>query len=138
MRLWAEGYTQKAIGERFGINDRAVSAIIQRERIKMHAYDRDELIQREIAFLDDLRTRAIEIANQPGTPVTAGKDGNLVIDPDTGTVVRSKTEQIAAMREARGTSQDMRRLCGLDQPVKTETTGQIRYEILGVSPDELK
>lgn len=137
LRLWAQGWTFQKIGDHFGISNQAVSAIIQRERAKMGPFSRDELIQREITFLDDLRQMALKIAEEPGNPVTSGKDGDVVRDPDTGAVVRSRAEQISAMKEARGTSQDIRRLTGLDQPARQETDATIRYQVVGVDPATL-
>lgn len=137
MRMWAQGARGVDIAKKFGISKQMVSETIKREQAKLGPWSRDELIKREMAFLDDLRQMALEIAKEPGNPVTSGKDGDVVRDPDTGKVVRTRSEQISAMKEARGTSQDLRRLTGLDQPAKTETDATVRYEVVGLDPADL-
>lgn len=138
VHLWVSGWTQVRIAERFGMSDKTVSAIITRERAKMKIGDRQALVERETAFLDRVRTMAMEIADQAPAPVTAGKDGDVVRDPATGEVVRDHGGRLAGMKEARETSRDLRKLLGLDQPTQSVVTETVRYEVVGLSDEDLE
>lgn len=138
VHLWVSGWTQVRIAKRFGMSDKTVSAIITRERAKMKIGDRQALVERETAFLDRVRTMAMEIADQAPAPVTAGKDGDVVRDPETGEVVRDHGGRLAGMKEARETSRDLRKLLGLDQPTQSVVTETVRYEVVGLSDEDLE
>lgn len=138
IHLWVSGLTQEAIGKRVGLDRRTVSAIITRERAKMKIGDRQSLVEREVAFLDEVRGMAMEIADQAPAPVTAGKDGDVVRDPATGEVVRDHAGRLAGMKEARETSRDLRKLLGLDQPTQSVVTETVRYEVVGLSDEDLE
>lgn len=128
---------QTAIAERLDISQQRVSQIIAQERRNLTNGDRQALIEREIAFLDHLRQMAMQVAEGKAVPVTAGKDGDILYDPEDNAVVRDHSGRLAAIARAQATSQDLRRLLGLDQPVKTEVTGGVRYEIVGVDPADI-
>jgi DNA-binding CsgD family transcriptional regulator len=136
LRLWTTGHTQTAIGKRYGLTQQRVQQIIERERRTIGDTDRQRIIEREIAFLDQIRRTAMDIADVTPAPATTPK-GDLVVDPDDGRIVRDHSERLAALARAQATSQDLRRLLGLDQPVKAELSGGVRYEIVGVDPRDL-
>lgn len=121
-RAYVTGKTQEAIAEELGIDQSTVSRAIAAVRASIPEADKQSLVQREIDFLDVLRARAIEISNLAAAPVTAGKDGNVVHDPETGAVVRDYSGQLAAMREARAAHERMTKLLGLDAPAKVDVT----------------
>lgn len=139
MHLWASGWTQKQIGERFGVTQQAITRIIDRlnreSRIKP-----EDLVAREVAFLDDMRRQAMAIVDSDPAPVTAGKDGDIVRDPESGEIVRDHSGRLAAMREARATSESLRKLVGLDAPTRTKNDNVdiVRYEIVGVESENLE
>lgn len=131
------GVRQEDIAEQFGLSQPRVSEIICNARARVRPDDRQALIEREMAFLDELRREAMEIAGQKPAPVTAGKDGEVVTDPETGEVVRDHSGRLAAMARAQATSADLRKLLGLDAPARTEVSGGVRYEIVGVDPEAI-
>lgn len=138
LRLWMTGLSQRAIGEQYGISQQRVHEIVRDERAKIPKDDRESLIEREIMFLDHLRRTVMEIAESGAAPVTAGKDGDVVIDPETGEVVRDHTGRLAAINQARQTSVDLRKLLGLDSATKVEATTHITYSVEGMDPEALK
>jgi hypothetical protein len=123
-RAYVTGKTQEAIAEELGIDQSTVSRALAAVRASIPEEDKQALVQREIDFLDVLRARAIEISNLTAAPVTAGKDGDVVLDPETGAVVRDYSGQLAAMREARAAHERLTKLLGLDAPTKVDVTVQ--------------
>jgi hypothetical protein len=72
-----------------------------------------------------------------GAPVTAGKDGTVVYDPEGGTVVRDYAARMNALNLAIKADAELRKLTGADAASKTEITGSVRYEVVGVSTEDL-
>lgn len=143
-RAYASGRRQDDIGEEFGLSQPQVSAIIKKMRESIPQETRAEQALREVAFLDHVRAEAMQVAALPGAPVTAGKDGDIVRDPSTktdedpeGKIVRDYAGRLAAMSLAVQTSRDLRKLLGLDAPTKTEISGGVRHELVGIDPEDL-
>lgn len=120
-RLYVAGMTQEAIGEKFGISQVRVSQIIAATRAQIPEVDRTQLIQRELDLLDTSRLMALELATAPLPPAFDQK-GNVLIDPGTKKPVLDATGRVAAVKLALETQRDMRKLLGLDQPLKVDAT----------------
>lgn len=92
--------------------------------------DRADLIKREMDFLDQLRQETVKLIHHAGAPVTAGKDGMVVHDPDTGVVVRDYSLRLNAIREARALNDRLSKVLGLDSAVKVsvDTSAQAAAE----------
>jgi hypothetical protein len=80
---------------------------------------------------------ALELAEMRGAPVTAGKDGDVVLDPEDATVVRDYSLRLAALEQARKADVEIRKLHGLDAATKVDVTGAVRYEVAGVDISKL-
>lgn len=119
-----KGRTQEALAAEFNLSQQRVSQIIAAVAASIPEEDKIALRKREIDFLDHLRTRALDISELAAAPVTAGKDGDVVLDPETGAVVRDYSGQLAAMREARAAHERLTKLLGLDAPTKVDVTVQ--------------
>lgn len=129
-------WTQAAIAEKFEISPQRVSQIIARVREDMPPIDRAEMV-RESMELYQANIRALrELAEMEGAPVTAGKDGDLVLDPTTGEHVRDYSLRTAALKQIADTDAQIRKLMGLDAAQKVESTATVRHEIVGVDPAE--
>lgn len=141
-------WTQRRIGEHYGISQERVSQIIRAARDAEKGFDREAMQQRSEAFLADVQARQMELAERlkAGAPIAVGKDGLpfKVIDdnPDSPTYgeevyVRDYSGYLAALKEARATEAERAKRFGLNAPDKIETVQKIRYEITGVDPDAL-
>lgn len=119
--LWVSGWTQEAIAEKYGIHQTRVSQILAAVRATLPEVDRTHLIQRELDFLDTNRRMACELATAP-LPPAFDKDGNALRDPRTGEVVQDAAGRVAAVKLALEVQRDMRKLLGLDQPIKVDAT----------------
>ncbi|MDQ7910246.1 sigma factor-like helix-turn-helix DNA-binding protein [Phytohabitans sp. ZYX-F-186] len=137
--IWAaycQGATQAEIAAEHGVTQTRVSQIVKRMREAIPQETRQERAERELAFLDQLRREAMEVVHSKPSPVVAGKDGDIVRDPETNEVVRDHAGRLAAMNQARLLSADVRKLLGLDAPTRTEVSGGVRYELVGVDPEQ--
>lgn len=129
--------SQQAIADRFEISNQRVSQILAAIRLKLPPVDIDAVRQQSLRLHQDIQRRAFEIADMNGAPITAGKDGDVVYDPEDNSVARDYGGRIAAMRLALEADKEIRKLLGADAASKTETTGTLRYEIVGVDPGQL-
>jgi hypothetical protein len=142
-RAYVSGRTQVSLAEEYGVDQSRISQICATFRDAIKQETKEERALRELAFLDEVRERAMEVAKLPAPPVTAGKDGDIVYDPTNKgpdgkpAVVRDHGGRLTAMSLAVQTSAHMRKLLGLDAPTRTEITGGVRHEVVGVDPEAL-
>src|SRR5688572_24234488 len=123
-RLYATGRTMESLAEEFSIDVSTVSRAIAAVRSSIPEADKAQAFQRELEFLDMLRAEAVEIARLPAAPVTAGKDGDIVTDPETGAVVRDYSGKLAAMDRAVKMHERYAKLLGLEAPAKVDLSVQ--------------
>lgn len=124
--------TQTQIGERIGVSQERVSQILKDAREKLPPVDLEAIRRESLELhLDTLRA-ALELAEMDGAPVTSGKDGDIVRDPEDNTVVRDYSGRVAARKLALEADREIRKLLGLDAATKIEQSGSVRYEVAGV------
>lgn len=109
-----DGRTQAAVALEFGISQQRVSEICQQVRKTIPDQDRQAMVQDTLEVLSELHRTAIDLMRMAGAPVTAGKDGSVVYDPETQEVVRDYSLRLNALKGALAVSESMRRLVGLD------------------------
>lgn len=139
-RLRGQGLTFQQIADELGYATRAdAHRAVSKSLHEIAEPAVAELRRASSDRLEYVAQRMMEILDRDGAPVTAGKDGDIVIDPATGEAVRDMSSQIAAARELRALSERLAKLYGLDAPAKQEITGQqtVRYEVVGVDTDAL-
>jgi hypothetical protein len=120
-KLYSRGRRQYDIAKQFNITQQAVSAAIARHRTTIPDETRDEILKREIDLFTSLRDEVLELwHNTTGAPVTAGKDGKIVTDPETGQIVRDHTGRLSALRAAREMGERLARLTGIDAAVRID------------------
>lgn len=129
--------TQRQISERLGISQPRVSQILAAYRASLPPLDHEAMRRHSLALHEDIQRRALELAELAGAPVTAGKDGDLVVDPTSGEYVRDYSLRLAALETARKADVEIRKLHGLDAASKVEHSGIVRYEVAGVDLDAL-
>lgn len=92
-----------------------------------------ELIASEAALLDDQFVAAMEVLDRDHVVVSHGK----VIKDDNGEVLLDDGPKLAALREMRAIRESYRKLLGLDQPTQVAVSGTVKYEVVGVNPEDL-
>lgn len=129
--------TQREIGERLGVSQERIGQILRAAKAKLPPIDLDAIRQQSITLYEDVIRRAYLLAEMNGAPVTAGKDGDVVRDPDDGVVVRDYAARMNALNLAIKADAELRKLTGADAASKTEVTGSVRYEVVGVDTEDL-
>lgn len=129
--------SQRVIGERLGISQERVGQILRAARAKLPPINLDEIRQQALTLHEDVIRRAYLLAEMKGAPVTAGKDGSVVYDPETQQVVRDYTLALNSLTLALKADEQRRKLLGADAASKTEVTGSVRYEVVGIDTEDL-
>lgn len=129
--------TQREIAKRLDISQQRVSVILSKAREDMPPPDLEGLRRHSLELHMHSQRLALELAEREGAPVTAGKDGSVVYDPETNTIVRDYSARLAALETARKADVEIRKLHGLDAAAKMEVSGSVRYEVAGVDVSKL-
>lgn len=129
--------TQREIAERMGVSQPRVSQILADARAKLPPVDLAAVRQEALELHLDVIRRAYLLAEMNGAPVTAGKDGGVVYDPEDNSIVRDYTLRMNALALALKADEQRRKLLGADAATKTEVTGSVRYEVVGVDTEDL-
>ncbi len=109
-----DGRTQEDVALEHGISQQRVSQILAQVRQGIPEQDRAQMVGDTLEVLAELHRTAMDLVRKVGAPVTAGKDGDVVYDPETGEVVRDYALRLNALKGALAVSESMRRLVGLD------------------------
>ena len=115
--LALSGHTQAAIGRRFNLGQSTVSQINEDVRATLPKRTREQIAADELAFLQHLRTEAMEIVH--GKPVPLYSAGRPVLD-EAGGMVQDHSGRFAAMDRAIKLHERVARLCGLDSPQRQQ------------------
>lgn len=119
---------QTVIADALGISQQRVSQVLKEIRDETNSRTR-ESIQAGIAErLDQYRASMAELAEMEGAPVTAGKDGAVVHDPETELVVRDYSARINATRTMLDIESRLAKLYGADEPTRTKTDVTVHGE----------
>lgn len=129
--------TLAEVGQEFDLSVTRVHQIIQNYRASLKPIDHEQ-IRREMleVYFDTLR-RAGELDLLEGAPVTSGKDGEVVRDPESGAVVRDYSGRLAAHQVRMRATEHIRKMLGLDAAEKVETTQHVKYELIGINTEDL-
>ncbi|HEU4753929.1 MAG TPA: sigma factor-like helix-turn-helix DNA-binding protein [Armatimonadota bacterium] len=119
-RLYCRGWTQERIAQEFEISQQRVSQIIRQVRDSLPQQTREEVAAEILDFLREARTIAMDLVEMNGAPVTAGKDGEVVRDPETGEVVRDFSGRLRALETAGKFAEWERRMLGIDAPSRLD------------------
>ena len=124
-RLYISGWTQTKIAARFEIDQSTTSEDLRIYRLSLPPADRDAIRKDHLAQLHAIRASMAELVAKEGAPVTAGKDGDIVRDPDTSQVVRDYSLRIAATDRLLKVLEREAKQLGLDEASKVEVSGQL-------------
>jgi hypothetical protein len=137
--LRAQGLTYQKIADElgFGHKDSARLAVRRalRDIVKGPA---EQLLKLEADRLDTLYEEALEVLQRDHVTVSHGKV-ITVADPDTGEEkpLLDDGPKLAAIDRLVKIRESYRKLFGLDQPAKVQLSGGVRYEVVGVDPEDL-
>ena len=92
-----------------------------------------ELVASEAALLDDQFVAAMEVLERDHLVVSHGK----VVTGTDGKPLLDDGPKLAALREMRAIRESYRKLLGVDQPQQVAVSGAVRYEVVGVNPEDL-
>lgn len=110
-----DGLTQEAVAQEFGLSQTRVSQIVAQVRASIPEADRAELVTDSLELLRELQTTALEVMRLAAAPVTVGKDGDLLRDPENGmALVRDHSGRLNALKAALAVNESVRRLLGAD------------------------
>lgn len=144
IKAYGRGRTQQSLAEEYGVSQKRISEIIQAHRLAQGPIDKAEQINAAADLLDHLIEQAMELAAMEGAPVTAGKDGLVVVDPERkgphgeAVFVRDYSGRVAAIHLIKSLLERKAKLLGLDSATKTEVQGEVTYVIPGLDPSTLK
>lgn len=130
-------WSQEKIGKHLGVTQQRVSQVLADVRSALPPVDKAEMIRKSIELHEHVIADLMALAEREGAPVTAGKDGDVVRDPDNAEVVRDYSLRVNANRAILAAEAELRKLVGLDAATKVESTATVRYVLEGVDPDVL-
>jgi hypothetical protein len=123
--LYLSGHTQAEIARRMGVHQTTTSDDLRVHRQSIPQVDRDAIRKDHLEQLQRIRRSMIELTEMAGAPVTAGKDGFVVKDPDTGAVVRDFALRIQASKLALQVIEREAKQLGSDADTKVVVSGEI-------------
>lgn len=119
-RDYCAGRTQESLAAEHSISQARVSQIIRQVRDSIPEETREEEVQRSLEMLRELRAGALEVWHMRAAPVTAGKDGFVLLDPEDQAVVRDHTGRLRALETALKVDQMIANRLGLDAAQKLD------------------
>lgn len=119
-RDWVGGRTQESLAAEHGISQPRVSEIIRQVRDSIPEVKREEEVQRSLEMLDQLRVEALKILAMRAAPVTAGKDGFVLLDPEDQEVVRDHSGRLRAIETAMRLEHRIGQILGYDAAQKLD------------------
>lgn len=133
--LKAEGKTYQQVADALGYYDRGHAwRGVQRARTAILREPAEHLMQVEAERLDEQYVAALAILEREHVMVSHGK---VIYDEGTGQPIPDDGPKLAALREMRQIRESYRRLHGLDSPAKVDVGGELKYEVVGITAEDL-
>lgn len=132
-RLYAKGYTYKQIGEHLNLSKTAAIRAVQRAVREVVQDAGEEALRVQVNRLEYLFAKTVEIVEADHVVVS---HGHIVYGED-GQPLRDHGPVLSAIREARQCLESFQSLTGMKQPTKIEHSGGVKYELVGVDPQDL-
>ncbi|MFI0233151.1 hypothetical protein [Streptomyces sp. NPDC017086] len=128
------GTTFQQLADLFGYHDRGGAwRAIQNAKAEVIRPAVEKLIQTESEQLDDLYLLAREIIDRNHVVVSHGR----IVVGDDGQPLQDDGPRMQAIQTALRIRESYRKLHGVDQPAKTEISGGVRFELVGVDPQDV-
>lgn len=123
-----KGWTQREIGEHFGIDQSTVSIDIAEYRAGVPKQTREQLIEKHQEALAWAVRELQELHALAAPPVTAGAMGDLVRDPQTDEIVRDYGLKRQTVLDLVRLQEREAKLLGLNAADKVEVSGSVQFE----------
>jgi glucose/arabinose dehydrogenase len=127
-----------AADPRVNLSHQRVQQILERITANLPVPDIAAVRAESMRMLRHVQAEALNLAELQGAPVTAGKDGFTLYDPESGAVVRDYAGRNVALKLAIEADKEIRKLMGADAASKVESTATVRYELASIDPEALK
>lgn len=137
--LYADGLNYQQIADQLGYAHRSdAKKAIDRAKADVARPAVTKLIAAESEELDALYVEAVAILQRNHVTVSHGKV-IMWLNPETGQEepLQDDGPKLAAIQTALRVRESYRKLHGLDQPAKTEVSGGVKYELVGVDPQDV-
>jgi hypothetical protein len=132
--LRAQGWTYQRIADELGYANKSVARGAVRNALSAIGKERAEkLFELERERLETVYEEVLDILERDHVMVSHGK----VIKDDAGNPLLDDGIKLQAVDRLLRTRESFRKLVGLDQPTKTEVSGGVKYEVVGVDPADL-
>lgn len=134
--LRRRGETFEAIGEELGFSRQRAHAIFKEALASIPAPEVTELRTEERDRLEGLMREAWKVLGKDHIAVSQGR---VVLDPESGNPLLDDGPKLAAIKELRQLSESLRKLYGVDAPVKVDLSGgaELRVTIVGVDTEAM-
>lgn len=131
--LRAQGHTYQQIADQLGWRDKSDARKAVRRALKEIVQGpAEQLIANHMERLETLYERAMDIAERQHVVVSHGQ----IIRGDDGKPLVDSGPELAALREARATLDSFWTLTGMKK-TKVEHSGGVKYELVGVDPEDV-
>lgn len=121
--------TQVELATKYGLSQSRISDILAAVRKEYGQREKADLVVEEIGWLRDVRAEVLAVLDSPPPVMTSGKDGDVVLDPETGEPVRDVSAHLRAADVALRYAARLHAMVGLDEATQLHvTTAQAEAE----------
>ncbi|MGW0575129.1 helix-turn-helix domain-containing protein [Streptomyces sp. NPDC002920] len=135
--LRAQGWSIQAIADEFGLHHSSVQAAIRRGMRDVIQGPAEQLLAVHMERLETLYEAAMEVMEADHVVVSHGKVITMTDEDGVERPLKDHGPKLAAIREARASLDSFWTLTGMKKPAKVEHSGGVKYELVGVDPQDL-
>jgi len=146
-QLRSRGWTYQQIGDELGTDKGTAFEAVKRAMAEVIAEPAAEAVAFSIRRLDeqrvrlnDLRDKVMEILERKHVTVVQGQvvyDGDGEAVPDDEFTLKTVDRLLKIDAQLQSNDESMRTLLGTNSPTKTQVSGGLTYEVVGVDPAQL-
>lgn len=132
-RLHANGASYNEIATELGIHKSQAIRAVQRAVRAVVKDAGEEVLKLHLSRMEYLYEKAVEVIEADHVIVSHGK---VVCDAD-GNPLRDHAPVLAAINAGRQCLESVQTLIGIKKPAKVEHSGGVKYELVGVNPEDV-
>lgn len=134
---WSEGWTLVAIGKALGIGKSSAKEAVDRVLYAATSSATEQARNRQRMRLELAHEAAMEVLESTHVTVSHGKVITIKDDAGNDVPLTDHMPILAALDRIVKISESARKLDGLDAPTQVQVGGELKYEIVGVPPEDL-